>query len=72
MYFGILALARFTLLLVVAFTSPLVASSLHPLPLNAFMGCGLVKDLRLQVVPGYVGTAFGVCFYATHVGRCRS
>ena len=72
MYFGLLALGRLALLLVVAFATSLAVSDPHQLPPNTFTQCGLVQDFRFQAVPGYIGTAFGMCFCTVHTGHYRS
>ena len=68
-YFSILALVRLILSIVVAFVNPLVVP-IHPPPIDQFARCGLVEDFRFQLVPNYIGTVFGMCLYATHVGFC--
>ena len=54
--------------IVVAFVNPLVVP-IHPPPIDQFARCGLVEDFRFQLVPNYIGTAFGTCLYTIHIGR---
>jgi hypothetical protein len=59
-YFGILALARFSLSLAASFSKPPVVVSLpRNLEIDAFSMCAIVIDLRFKLVPNSVGTAFG-------------
>jgi hypothetical protein len=59
-YFGILALARFSLSLAASFSKPPVAISLPRIPeIDAFNMCAIVVDLSFKLVPNSVGTAFG-------------
>ena len=71
-YFGLLALGRLALLLVMTLAIPLVASDPNALPPNVFTRCGLVKYFRLQAIPAYIGTAFGKRSHIAPVGRRRS